>query len=48
MSGFIPGREGSVVVDVGIEHAQRDEPPVNAVVTLRDDDAEPYAGHPGK
>ena len=46
--GLVLGREVGVVVDVRVEDAQRDEPPVHPVVALRGDHADPLAGHPGE
>src|SRR5680860_1266390 len=43
---FGSGRELGVVVDIGIDHPQRDEPPVHRIVPLRHDRADPFAGHP--
>ena len=48
MTGFILGREMGVVVDIGVDHPQRDEPPVHRVVPLRHDKADPFARHPRK
>ncbi len=45
---LVAGREVDVVVDAGVDHPQRDEPPVNGVVALRGDHAQPLAGHPGE
>ena len=35
VAGFVLGREVAVVVDVGVDQPQRDEPPVDGVVALR-------------
>ena len=45
---LIAGGEVAVVVDRGVDHPQRDEPPVDGVVPLRGDHADPLAGHPGE
>src|SRR4029077_14549913 len=40
--------EVAVVVDVGVDHAQRDEPPVHGIAALRGDLPDPFARHPGE
>src|SRR5487761_1187498 len=46
MTGLVAGRELAVVVHGRVDQPQRDEPPVDAVVTLRLHDPHPYTGHP--
>ena len=48
MASLVACREVTVVVDVGVDHAQRDEPPVHGVVALRGDLPDPFARHPGE
>ena len=48
VASLVACREVTVVVDVGVEHAQRDEPPVHGVVALSGDLPDPFARHPGE
>jgi len=48
VAGLVACRESTVVVDVGVEHAQRDEPPVHGVAALRGDLPDPFARQPGE
>src|SRR3954449_10811237 len=48
MAGLVLGRELRVVVHLGDDHPQRDEPPVDGVLTLGHDTAHPPAGQPGE
>jgi hypothetical protein len=45
---LIAGGEVAVVVDLGVDDPQGDEPPVDVVVPLGGDHADLFAGDPGE
>ena len=48
VASFVLGRKMRVVIDLGIDQAQRDEPPVHGVIALLLHLPHPLAGHPGE
>jgi len=48
VAGLVLRREVSVVVDVGVDHPQRNESPLDRVVPLLHDTTDPLAGQPRK